>query len=368
MDNLINRQRGIGDTNKMKILFFINTPAQALTWIPIIRELKSKGHEIRILARDYGSAPEILKSNGLDYISYKPISHKYLRIFELLVHLQKGYDQSRKYGINMVIGWGVDAALTAAIIGKSSIIFTDNDRTHLQDKMTNLFAGAVITPDCSLANFGKKQIRIGGYKELVYLNPNNFVPDPSIYGELKINREEKFIILRFNVWDAVHDIGLHGLSSSDKFKLVTELSKYAHVFISPEGALNKELEGYRLPISYSRIHHALYYAQLLVTDTQTMATEAAILGTAAIRCNNVTGIGVFQELEKKYDLIYSYNDFKQTIDKAIELLKLPDLKEQWAKKRQILLNDKIDVKQFMVNFIDNYPESLIEYQRKRGLF
>jgi len=63
MDNLINRQRGIGDTNKMKILFFINTPAQALTWIPIIRELKSKGHEIRILARDYGSAPEILKSN-----------------------------------------------------------------------------------------------------------------------------------------------------------------------------------------------------------------------------------------------------------------------------------------------------------------
>lgn len=354
----------------MKILFFINTPAQAHTWIPIIRELMSKEHEIRILARDYGSTIELLKSHGLVCNSFKPITQKYLRLFEIFVHLNKGYNQYRKYGITMVIGWGVDAAFTAALIRKPSIIFTDNDPTHLQNNMTSWFAGAIITPECFRGDLGKKHIRINGYKELAYLHPYYFKPDPSIYDELKINRSEKFIILRFNVFDAVHDIGAYGFSTSDKLKLVKELGKYTKVFISPEGNLSEELEAYRLPIAPNRIHHALYYSQLLVTDTQTMTTEAAVLGTPSVRSNNFVGrseMGVFIELEKKYDMIYSFPKPEQAINKAVELIKQPDLKEQWAKKRQILLAEKIDVTQFMVDFIDNYPESLKQYQRNEGL-
>jgi predicted glycosyltransferase len=148
---------------------------------------------------------------------------------------------------------------------------------------------------------------------------------------------------------------------------VKGLSKYARVFISPEGPLSKELEGYRLSIPHERIHHALYYAQLLVTDTQTMTTEAAILGTPVVRCNSFVGpkdMGNFIELEQKYDLIYSYRKSEQAMQKAIELIQLPNLKEQWAKKQQKLLADKIDVTQFMVDFIENYPKSVKKYKEK----
>ena len=114
-----------------------------------------------------------------------------------------------------------------------------------------------------------------------------------------------------------------------------------------------------MPIPYERIHHALYYAQLVVSDTQTLTTEAAILGTPAIRCNNFVGtndMGNFIELEQKYGLIYCFRDSKKAIQKAVELASHPDLKQEWAIKRERLLADKIDVTQFMVSFIGDVAQ------------
>ena len=51
-------------------------------------------------------------------------------------------------------------------------------------------------------------------------------------------------------------------------------------------------------------------------------------------------------------------------DKALELIQQPDLKEKWAKKRQRLLADKIDVTQFMVDFIEHYPQSFYRYKEE----
>jgi len=48
----------------------------------------------------------------------------------------------------------------------------------------------------------------------------------------------------------------------------------------------------------------------------------------------------------------------------VELIQQPDLKGQWAKKQGRLLTDKIDVTKFMVDFIENYPESFEKYKPK----
>jgi predicted glycosyltransferase len=144
------------------------------------------------------------------------------------------------------------------------------------------------------------------------------------------------------------------------------LGKYARVFISPEAKLPEDLEQYKLSIPFERIHHALYYAHLLVSDAQTMTTEAAILGTPAIRCNSFVGpddMGNFVELEQKYDMIYSFREADKARRKAMELIQQPNLKENWAKKRERLLADKIDVNKYMLEFIENYPESFRKYKR-----
>ena len=44
------------------------------------------------------------------------------------------------------------------------------------------------------------------------------------------------------------------------------------------------------------------------------------------------------------------------ISKAAELIRRPDLKAEWKQKLDILLEDKIDVTQFMVDFVEHYSE------------
>lgn len=354
------------EEKEIRALFCINTPAQAHTWKFVIKNLMGKGHKVKVLARDYGFTDEILSKLGFQVCTLPYIKIKYLRPFEIITHLQNGFRASKGFTPTVIIGFGVDAALIAGLLRRPCIIFTDSEGLPVQSFLTKLFASAIITPGCFMGDLGKKHLRIEGFKELAYLRPGYFKPDPSIFTELKISKNETYVILRFNVCDAVHDIGLHGFTVADQLNLVQEFNKYTRIFISPEGSLAKELDSYRLPITYERIHDALYYAQLLVTDTQTMTTEAAILGTPAVRCNSFVdhhNMGNFIELENKYDIIYSFRDTKQAIQKAIELIKQPDLKEQWTKKRQKLLSDKIDFTKFMTDFIENFPQSFKEYNR-----
>ena len=92
--------------------------------------------------------------------------------------------------------------------------------------------------------------------------------------------------------------------------------------------LRKRFEEYRLPIPPENIHSLLYYAKMFIGDSQTMTTEAAILGTPALKCNTFAGkLSVPNELEEKYNLCYAYlpENFNQLLEKVEELLKKNDL-------------------------------------------
>jgi predicted glycosyltransferase len=118
------------------------------------------------------------------------------------------------------------------------------------------------------------------------------------------------------------------------------------------------------------MHDALFYATLFVSDTQTSTTEAACLGTPAIRCNSFVGssdMSNFKELEEKYRLIFNYRDSDMAIDKAVELLNMEDLKNNWHLKRDVLLKDKIDVTAFMTWLIENYPQSVVQIKQNPNL-
>jgi uncharacterized protein len=336
----------------------INTPGQAYTWRYSIDYFKNNGYNVGILARQTGPTLRVLDSFGFQYTSFKPINRKLIRPLEMFVHLQKGIGVSSKLHPSIIIGFGVDSSLLAKLLNVNSIVFTDVEATHIQNTLVKLVSNVIVTPDCFRVDLGPKHLRVKGYKELAYLHPNHFTPDPGIFDELKLTRGEKYVILRFNAFKAVHDIGKHGFSKEDKISAVRALERYAKVFVSAEGSLPEGLEGYILPISPNRIHHALYYAQMILADTGTMTVESAVLGTPGIMCNSFVELfGNYTELENKYGMLFLFHDPKQVIDKGLELAQLPDLKEQWAKKRQRMLADKIDVTSFMINLIENYLEN-----------
>ena len=178
---------------------------------------------------------------------------------------------------------------------------------------------------------------------------------------------DPFVVMRFVAWQAAHDRKHHGLDLATKRALVKEVEQYARVLITCESPLPEEFERYGIAAPPERIHDLLYYATLLIGDSQTMTTEAAVLGTPAIRCNSFVGpsdMANFIELEREYGLIYSFREPQEALNMSLELLSQPDLNEQWARKRESMLECKIDVTQFIVDFIENYPESLRKYKEE----
>lgn len=344
------------NSERNRLLFIVNTPSQAHTWHHVIDGLNKDGYETKILAREYGNTPELLNSFGFSCTSFKPVGSKLSRLLAVSRHFQKCYLLAREVRPSLIIGFGLDAAVVGSMLGKPCVAFFDDEHTQWQNRMTSLLATRVITPDTFQKTLGKRHVRVKGYKELAYLHPRYFSPDPVIFKELKIGLHEPYVILRFNLLDAIHDIGRHGLSITNQIDLVREFEKYGHVFVSPEGSLPPEIEKNRLKIPYQRIHHALYFANMLVSNSCTMTTEAAILGTPAVRVHPIVGHNdpkIFSELEHKYGLIYSFHTNGAAVQKAIELLSKPGLKNEWEQKRKTLLSEKIDVASFLLHFIED---------------
>ena len=345
----------------MRILIDIGHPAHVHFYKNTIKDLQAKGHEVLVTARDKDVAINLLKAYNIDYIPVGKIGDSKLGLIgEWISRDYEIFKISRKFKPDLLMGMlNPCAAHSAKLLGKKCFVFNDSEVVNSTALITYPFANIIFTPSNYGKDIGKKQVRINGYKELAYLHPNHYTPNHNIFDDLDIDKQEKYVVMRFVAWKAGHDIKRKGFDLATKIKFVKELEKYARVFISSETELESELEDYRITIPSENMHDFLYFAHMLVGDSQTMTTEAAVLGTPAVRCNSFVGeddMANFIELENKYGLIFNYTDSEKALEKAVEVIKDQNIKAEWKDKRETLLKDKVDVSAFMVDFIDNYQE------------
>lgn len=350
---------------RMRILFNVAHPAQVHLFRNALQTLMDHGHECRITAINKEVSLKLLDSFGFDYDAIgRARPTPFGKGLELLRIDAKLLQIARSFHPDLLVG-GVGNAYVAHVgklIRKPSIIFDDTEHAAIQHHLTDPFVSAICTPSCYTKDLGEKQVRYNGYHELAYLHPNRFTPDPAVLAELGLAEGDPFIIVRFVSWDASHDIGHTGLTLDNKQKMIHEFEKYGRVFITSEKPLPEEFEKYRISVSPEKMHDLLYYATLLYGESATMASECAVLGTHAIFCD-FAGRGYTDEEERDYDLVYNFkldeSSQERSIEKAVELLQDPALKEKGREKQKRLLNDKIDVTAFMVWFIENYPQSVV---------
>ncbi len=268
------------------------------------------------------------------------------------------YRSVKKFNPDIFIGFGsIRGPHAAFLLGKKSINFTDTEHEKEQILLYKYFVNTICTPSCYMRDLGPKQIRFNSYKELAYLHPNYFSPDPSVLDELNLRKTDRFFILRLVSWDASHDVGHHGIGN--KIELIKELEKYGRVLISSESPLEEKLQKYRITLPPNKLHDLLSYSTLYIGEGATIATEAAVLGVPSIFISSLAGkLGYLEELEQRYGLVYSFTDQKNALDRSIALLQNNNLKNEWKQKRNKLLEEKIDMNAFMTWFAENYPESV----------
>lgn len=345
----------------MRVIFIMGHPAHVHLFRHVIYNLKERGHEVKIIARDKDCTLELLNAYDLKYelvdVFYGNV---FMKLYGLIKTDLKVYRIARRFNPDVMCGvLDPYIAQVGRLTETPSIIFTDTEDATLANLLTIPFADVVCTPSCFKKQF-KRHVRYNGYHELAYLHPNYFKPNLSILERLELSKDDTFIVVRFISWKASHDISLKGIEN--KLEFIKTLEKHGRVFISSEQKLNNTLERYRLKIPAKDVHTLLHYASLYIGEGGTMAAEAAILGTPAIHIESTkNGIptgelsGNFRELRYKYDLLYFYSNQNEALSTALKILEDDRSKKMWLKKRRNLIRDKIDVTRWITDFIENYP-------------
>lgn len=342
----------------MKIMIEIGHPKQVHFWKNIIKKLTRNGHEIKVMAKEKDITLYLLNAYEIKYEflgkNYTGLPKKVYGLLESNFNVIK---TANKFKPDLFIG-GPSFAQISRIFRKSHIALSDTEHARFHSWLTFPFSDVICTPSCFKGKVNsKKHIVYNGYEELAYLHLNYFKPDPTVLDELGLTKNDKIIIIRLISWTATHDTNHSGISHEMKIKYASELEKYGRIFITCEDNLGIEFEKYKLKIEPEKFHSLLSYAQLYIGEGGSTATEAAILGTPSIHISTTAKFcGVFDDL-LKYGLVYTFDDDRKALEKAIEILNDKKSKETWMRKKDIMLKEKIDVTEFMTELIEGYPES-----------
>jgi len=346
----------------VKLLFLVGHPAHVHLFRNAIAELRARGHSVWIAAIEKETTLRLLSVYGLDYTpvgkNVPTIAGKLLDLPLKDIRLVMLLSRIRP---DLVVSTGSPyAAQASAALSIPHVAFSDTEIASGVIRLMLPFTDVVCTPSCFWLDLGSKHVRYRGYHELAYLHPNRFEANPDIFEAIDAVPSDRLIVVRFASWDSSHDLGARGVGSGldgGLTSFVLQLEPYGRVLISSEREIPKSLRELELTIPLDRVHDLLAAATLYIGEGATMASEAGVLGTPWIFVSN-EGRGYLNDQENRYGLGYHVASPEAALVRAKSLLGQDDLKSEWKAKRESLLRDKIDVTQFIVEFLERWPDGI----------
>lgn len=343
-----------------RILFDVGHPAQVHNFKHVYWKLQEKGWQGLFTAKDKEVTIALLEAYKLPYIVIGKTNKGLLKkIFGLFFIFFRFLTILFKFKPNLIVCRFSPHACWGAWLMRIPLIgLADTEHTTKLDALTVPLANVKLTAYSYQRDLGQNHLRFKGNIELFYLHPNQFKTSSiKIANSKDANTVKEYALLRFVSWEAHHDIGHKGLSNKDKMDLVSLLQNHFQVLISSEGNLPVVLNKYKIKISPEEMHQVLSNASIYVGEGASMASEAAVLGIPSVYVNSLNA-GSLEEQEK-FGLLFNFRKGQEGIKKVKELLKTPNLKEEFKIKKEKMLSEQIDPSAFLVWFIDSYPASVM---------
>jgi hypothetical protein len=346
----------------LHFLFDLNHPAHVHLFRPLIGRLLEEGRAVTVMAADVPILKSILEYHQIPYVvsgqKGKSLRVKFLRQLQKIIFAS---GQLKNGHLNIGTGVSVALPVLGAFSPLHTIVLDDDDKkaTPVFAAISHTLASVVLRPSALLHEKGHpRTVYYNGYHELAYLHPAQFSPDRAVLPEQGLAAGEPFFILRLVALKAHHDRGVKGLNKDDLERITGVLRPYGRIFVSSE-------EGSRLPeglepirVHPARIHHLMAFARMVVSDGQTMCSEAACLGVPSVRINDFAGrISYLQEQEEKWQLTFGFRP--DELDDAIVKMKevLSAAPEVFGARRDLMVKNSIRVSDFLYWFVSNFPES-----------
>jgi hypothetical protein len=353
----------------MKIVIDIAHPAHIHYFRNLSNKLTSRGHRCLFTIRNKGIIKELADYYKLDYkIRSQERKNKIFYALEAIFNIFK---IAREFKPDLFLDMGTVFASPVAWLMKKPYIAFDDTEVSTKARLFHMpFTDIIFTPSCFYIDLGRKQIRFESYMELFYLHPTLFSPNDEVLQKNSLVKGH-YVVMRFVSWEAHHDIGQAGIKNSTKLDLINLIKKMnMKIIISSEAELPKEFEPYKMRIETFNIHHLMAGAALVITEGATMASESVLLGTPAIYINSIQNgyirslakAGLLLSLKEDSRLLENLNNIFQSINDGTLLNFKEKVKEH--------VSSKINPTNFIVWFIENYPQSVMtmkddpEYQMR----
>lgn len=266
----------------MHILVDILHPAHLNFYKKSIQDLNAE-YDITVLIRPRGDLVDFAKKELS--IPIKVVGRHYgsrigklFGLFHRIVYLiregwKNPYDVATSHG-------GFYVSIACWIMRKRSVVFYDNAEYKLLFFLCRKFSSKFIIPQL-LGIKGKNIGTFNGYKELAYLN--RFKPAQEILEKYGVQKK-KYVFIRqiahisLDYWSDDSSQNMKGILNylyQNKFSVIasveegaTQISEFDNIYVLPE--------------STSEMHTLLYYAKCVISSGDTVAREAALLGTPTI--------------------------------------------------------------------------------------
>lgn len=294
----------------MKVLIDAVHPADVWTLGAVEDRLLADGADTLWLSRPgKDSVVELIEARGRPHRPASRAGTSMLSLArELVVRDWRAWRTVREFRPDVILTRS-PAGVHAGRLTRTPVMY-DTDDGHVAGFLYYVagpFANLIASPSATEKSYGKQHRRYQGYKELFYLHPSRFTPDPDIRRELGLAADERFHVLRLTAFTASHDVSEAGMSRDQIDRVIERLSSTGTVVISSEADLPADLADRRIAAAPERFHHVLAAADLVVGDSQTVCSEAGVIGTPSLRFNTWAGRHPYQvELEERWGLTRAF--------------------------------------------------------------
>ncbi len=271
----------------MRIWVDLTNSPHVLVMRPVIANLRARGHEVEVTARDFAQTLGLLERFGIEHTAIGRhrgggLGAKARGLGERSLALTK-WARGRRF--DRALGHGSnDITIAAAVLRIPSSTTFDYEWATVQHNVNCRLAAAVVVPDAippeRLYRYGARG-KVRGYpglKEEYYLA--DFEPDPHVLTDLGVDRDDDRPIA---VVRTPPEVSLYHRFENDLFaQVLVRLADAQTVVLPRTDEQRSQLEssgGFIVPERAIDAQSLIAYSDVVVSAGGTMNREAVALGT-----------------------------------------------------------------------------------------
>jgi uncharacterized protein len=263
---------------------FTNSP-HVLVLRPVIEQLRARGHEVEVTARDFAQTVGLCERFGIEHtvIGRHRGSGILAKAGGLVSRSLALARWARPRRFDLALGHGSnDVTVAAALLRIPSSTMFDYEWATVQHNVNCRLARTVVVPDAippeRLYRYGARgKVRgYAGLKEEYYLA--DFEPDATVLAELGLDTSRPIAVLR-----TPPEVSLYHRFENDLFAQVLERLRGQQAVVLPRTDKQRaelgSAGGWIVPTRAIDAQSLITYADLVVSAGGTMNREAVALGT-----------------------------------------------------------------------------------------